>query len=189
MLSNEAEHARLKYRGDVASGYDAKRETQSKWLAENLIMESMLAHFPKGTRVLDIPIGSGRFIPLYEKLGFSVLGLDINKDMLDVAARKVTGDSVTLREGNVLSIDLPNQICDVAICIRMFRWLSPEDVQIALRELQRVSRKWIIFNARVRNHPFARPMSLLKAAIHPNWHFADEKEIEPDYMMFKLEKA
>ena len=175
-----------KYSGDTAKIYDVKRELQPKWQGENDIVERMLRGLPAGLRVLDIPVGTGRFIPLYERMGFSVLGLDISKDMLTQAEKKVTGAAVELREGDILNIDLPDHVCDISVCVRLFRWISPEEVQTALRELQRVTRKTIIFNARIANHPYARPMSLIKGSLLPHWKIEQEIEIEPDYIMFML---
>src|SRR3990167_5525647 len=64
-----------KYNGAIAKGYDAKREDSEKWKAEDRIMRGMLTDLPRGTSVLDVPVGTGRFIPFYEEFGFNVLGL------------------------------------------------------------------------------------------------------------------
>lgn len=178
-----------KYKGEIAAGYDAKRESQSKWHEENRIMRDWLSAFPKGTSVVDVPVGTGRFIPLYEELGFNVLGLDISEDMLKEASEKAKGDNTYLRLGDARDIDLSDQGYDVAVCIRLFRWIKLYEVQYVLRELQRVARKNIIFNARVANHPYARPMSLMFSAVHDPWKVAKTKVIEPNYMMFMLERV
>ncbi len=187
-----AKHAKDKYQGDTAKGYVAKRESQPKWIAENEIVERMLHAVPNGSRVLDCPIGTGRFIPLYECRCFHVLGIDINQDMLDEANKQITvteGEwepNIALRIGDIRDLDLPDSVCDVAVCIRMLRWLDVDDVKLALRELQRVSRKWVIFNARIEAHPYARPMPLLVESLSPGWKIELNKEIEPHYVMFRL---
>ena len=188
MVKTMSEYAIEKYQGAVASGYDAKRESQDKWDSENAIVEDMLKAVPDGSRVLDCPVGTGRFLPFYQKCGFSVLGLDINQDMLDEAQKKVTRSlgGVTLGIGDIRDIELYDDECDVAVCIRMFRWLELDDVKKALGELQRVSKKWVIFNARIANDPYARPMPLIMDSLLPDWWLELSEEIEPDYRMFRL---
>src|SRR3990167_3315611 len=177
----------LKYTGDVATGYDAKREKQVKWHAETRIMRELLADLPRGTSVVDVPVGTGRFIPLYEELGFRVLGLDISEDMLREAAQKAKSDDTYLRVGNAIELDLPDNTCDVAVCIRLFRWITLEEVVKVLQGLQRIATKRVIFNARVAHHPFARPIQLLRSALVSPWQMTRIEEIEPNYLMFQLE--
>src|SRR3990167_10578880 len=106
-----------KYNGEIAKGYDAKREDSEKWKAEDRIVREMLSDLPRGTSVLDVPVGTGRFIPLYEELGFRVLGLDISDDMLREASQKAKSDDTFLRFGDARNLDLPDKSYDVAICI------------------------------------------------------------------------
>ena len=187
ILSHEAEHAREKYKGEVAHGYDAKREKQAKWHEENRIMRELLADLPRGSSVVDVPVGTGRFIPLYEELGFRVLGLDISDDMLREAAQKAKSDDTYLRIGNAIELDLPDNTCDVAVCVRLFRWITPEEVVKVLQGLQRIATKRVIFNARVADHPYQRPISLLRSGLIDNWLFTRVEEIEPNYLMFQAE--
>lgn len=186
-----------KYRGEVAAGYDAKREKQDKWHKENEIVWALLQEYPAGTKVLDVPVGTGRFIPYYEKKKFEVFGMDANQDMIDEAAKKLTEDGELSDSadgkfhfgvGNVKDIPLTNQSVDVSLMIRLTRWLEMWECQQALRELQRVTRKTVIFNARIEDNPYARPSGMLKAAIHPNWSITKELEIEPHYVMFEVRK-
>lgn len=184
MLSPEAQYAKDKYQGEVASGYDARREDKPKWHRENELVREFLTGLPRDTSVLDVPVGTGRFLSLYEELGFKALGLDINEDMLAEARLKAT--KAELRAGNAINLNIPNKSFDVAVCIRLFRWISPDEVVKVLSELQRVARKRIVFNARVADHPYARPMPLLRSALKDNWRFTRLAEIEPHYLMFQL---
>ena len=188
MLSSEATFAKNKYQGEVATGYDEKREGTSKRSAERQILTRWLDDLPKGTKILDAPIGTGFLIPYYESKGFIGYGLDINQDMIDEATKKVTGQ-FEFACASVLDIPLPNKAVDVSLMIRLTRWLAPHECQQALRELQRVTKKRIIFNARVRNHPHKRPISLFKSALHPNWRIEKEEEIEEDFLMFQVGKC
>ena len=176
-----------KYVGEIAQGYDAKRELQPKWHEENRLVREFLSDFSPGTAVLDVPVGTGRFIPFYEENGFHVHGLDLSEDMLKEAAQKANSASTYLRQGDARQIGAPDKSYDVAVCIRLFRWISPEDVVKVLRELQRVARKRIVFNARIANHPYQRPIALLRGGLVDNWLFTRIEEIEPNYLMFAAE--
>lgn len=187
-MQPETLHAEQKYRGDIAKGYDAKREQQPKWHAENRLVEAMLADMPSGSYLLDCPFGTGRFVHFYERKGFNVTGLDINEDMLKEARKKIGSDRIQVRLGNILDIPLPPKSVDVTVSIRLFNWLAPEDVQKAFKQLQGVARQRVIFNARVREHIRARPQSLFSQALLPHWRLSRVEEIEPNYLMFMAER-
>ena len=165
-----------KYQGTLAQGYDAKREESPKWQAEQKIIADMLADLPAGSIILDVPVGTGRFLSFYGAKGFEVWGMDLSQDMLALAAHKAEAGHVTgrLGLGDIRRIDLPDQSVDAAVACRITRWLSPEDCQKAIRELQRVARKRIIFTTR-EAHPtrpdIARPVSLFYGALD-GWHIA-----------------
>ena len=178
----------LKYHGEVATGYDAKRESQTKWHEENRLMREFIKDLPAGTSVVDVPVGTGRFIPLYEELGFHVHGIDISEDMLREAARKAKSDTTYLRTGNAIELDAPDKSYDLAVCIRLFRWISSDEVIDVLEELQRVASKRVIFNARVCDHPYQRPFQLLLMGLRPEWLIKRVDAIEPNYLMFMLER-
>jgi ubiquinone/menaquinone biosynthesis C-methylase UbiE len=162
-----------KYTGEVAEGYDAKREDSAKWKVEQAAVESFLADLEPGTWVLDAPCGTGRFFPFYAAMDFIVRGLDASADMIRLAAAKIANPNATVpiaggddrvaqwmfSQGDVRGTSLPDKIVDVAVNVRITRWLMGEggfqDVGRMLKEMQRLARKRIIFTARVRNHPFA----------------------------------
>ena len=180
-----------KYHGAVAQGYDTKREHDDKWKIEQRIIEDML-DFPADTVVLDVPCGTGRFFECYAKRRFNVVGVDISDEMLNEAVKKIkkyelTFRSIRLGVGDVRKLQFDDKTVDVAVMCRLTRWLSPEDCKTAFKELQRVSRKRIIFTARVRNHPHARTYELIKSALN-GWKIArDEPGVDLDYRIIALE--
>ncbi len=84
-----AQHGAGKYHGDIASGYDAKREADPKWTIEQHIIEGMIAELPAGSEILDCPVGTGRFLHAYIANNHRFIGMDISGDMLYVAACKM----------------------------------------------------------------------------------------------------
>ena len=148
----------------------------------------MLVDLPEGSVIFDCPVGAGRFLAFYAKHGFDVIGMDINRDMLDQAVKKkAPSQDVELRLGDVRAKKLADKSVDASVMVRMTRWLDPEDCVRALRELQRVTRKRIIFTARVRNPPHARGYYLIEGSLQ-GWHITrDEAASEPDYRVIALE--
>lgn len=175
-----AGHAARKYTGAVAAGYDAKREQSPKWKDEDRIVRDMLKDIKPGDWVLDVPVGTGRFIPYYEERKFQVLGLDISGDMLMQSAAKVTDQTrVRLAEGDARQIERFDKSVDAAVMVRLTRWLSREDRKRALGELQRVARKKVIFTARVANHPHAYPYTDIAEALN-GWRIARDEAVAGD---------
>lgn len=190
--SQMAENTAMKYRGPVAAGYDAKRVGQEKWQAEDRIVRALLDGLPASTKILDVPFGTGRFAPLYADKGFEVVGIDISQDMLDRARPKIRYANVDMRIGSIFNLDLPDQSVDVTLAIRIMNLISPSDMQLAIRELQRVTRNRIIFNLRVwrDGSPYRRPqkMETLSAVLDNGWRIVENMEIhEPDFRMLVLE--
>lgn len=176
-----------KYTGEIAQGYDAKRIGDAKWQIEQDLIEGMLSGIPEGAIVLDCPVGTGRFLPFYVEKKFQILGMDISADMLNEAAKKVDPSKARgeLRLGDVRSTGLPDKSVDCAVNCRISRWLSPEDNMKMFREMQRVSRHFIIWTARVANHPHARSKELYESALMPGWRIVrDEPGYVLDYRIF-----
>lgn len=133
---------RDKYTGSVAEFYEAKRSHELKWAAENAAVEKWLGLIGAGAHVLDIPVGTGRFLDAYRRHGMTVIGMDVSSDML--AQAQLKDDAVQLRFGDIQAIDMPAFSVDVAISLRIMNWLEVSEVRIALAELSRVAREWII---------------------------------------------
>lgn len=163
-------HGAGKYHGPIATGYDAKRESDPKWIIEQKIITGMLDDLPPETIVFDCPVGTGRFLPFYIEKGFHFIGMDKSKDMLVEAGKKVEGlagkASGELYVGDVRATGLADKSVDVIVNCRITRWLSPQDCQVMLKEMQRIARQRIIWTARVANHPHARTLELFEEALN-----------------------
>ncbi len=183
-----------KFHGAIASGYDAKREQDGKWIIEQQVIEGMLSDLPPDTLILDIPIGTGRFIPYYDAKGFQFLGLDRSEDMLKQAMAK--GGPNTrgeLHVGDILDTKLLDKVVDVAVCCRITRWImgdhGPAGIVKMLQEMQRVTRQRIILTARVRDHKFAVSHELLLSALK-GWKISkDVAGVDMNYRIIQLEPS
>lgn len=103
--------------------------------------------------VLDIPVGTGRFVERLRDRGLAVVGVDISAEMMEVARGKVSGREApfvafTRAEGEALPFR------DGAFnCVMTIRFLFhlTRQVRVAfLRECARVSRRWVIADYRHR---------------------------------------
>lgn len=197
--SPEPQYGARKYTGSVATGYDAKRVESPKWAAEQEILEGIIDALPKGSTILDVPVGTGRLIPAYERNDHEWVGVDLSGDMLQEANQKITKSGGFLVSGDVTKLHdfMDEDSVDAAFMIRLTRWLinpkNPDDQSIralALGQLQRVAKSKIVFTARIANHPYAYPVGDIEAAIEPGWKIADNIEAgEPAYRVFVLERA
>jgi ubiquinone/menaquinone biosynthesis C-methylase UbiE len=192
----------LKYTGQVATGYDAKREQSPKWIAEQKIIEGFLDDMPSGSWVIDAPCGTGRFFDFYDRKGFVVRGVDISADMLALAGRKVNNPTEAIAtekgplarwalfHGDLLASKFPGKCVDATVNCRITRWIiqqhGPEGIVRMLQEMQRLARQRIVFTARVRNHPFAVSHALIASALQ-GWTVArDQAGYHEDYRIVEL---
>jgi ubiquinone/menaquinone biosynthesis C-methylase UbiE len=56
---------------------------------------------PVGSRVLDAPCGQGRHSHLLAEAGFRVDGIDFSRELLAIAAKRGTGDSLRYRQADM----------------------------------------------------------------------------------------
>jgi len=134
-----ADKVRKKYRGRTVAIYEEKRAGKTKWLLENEGVEKLL---PKNIHtVLDVPVGTGRFASLYKDRGLLVTGVDTSPDMLAEARKK---GITRLYQEDIRHMLFRVNSFDVAVCIRLFPWFTPEEVLEGMQELARVANTLII---------------------------------------------
>ncbi len=177
-----------KYVGAVATGYDAKRMNHQKWAVEQSIIEGWIDQMQEGSTVLDAPIGTGRFLSAYARRKLNVYGLDRSRDMMKEAEKKLpSGFDIEFRVGDVRDTKLPDKSVDATLNIRITRWLTPDECQQMMREMQRVSRSAMIWTARVANHEHPRPRELFEQALD-GWKITrDVAGYVPDYRIMYAE--
>src|SRR3990167_3957551 len=123
---SEAGQGARKYSGKVAQGYDQKREDSPKWQAEQAIIESMLDELPFGSWILDCPRGAGRVFEFFYEENFLLRASDASADMLRLAAQKVVDPmKARLAQADIRALPLDDKSVDVAVAVRITRWLSP----------------------------------------------------------------
>lgn len=138
----DPENLARKYVGATARHYEGQRAAGRQWKSEDRIVRKFLQEFPEGTRVLDVPVGTGRFLALYEEAGLAAVGIDISDAMLLIAKEK--RHRFRLEKGDIFNLRLADGEFDVTVCMRFMNWLGPEDFERALGEIARVTRDAIL---------------------------------------------
>jgi ubiquinone/menaquinone biosynthesis C-methylase UbiE len=129
----------MKYTGALADQYERRRTGSPKWQFEQRAVEEFVQEF-SGT-VLDVPLGTGRFLGAYARHGLCVHGVDTSADMLAIATRN---GAVNVTIGNILALDIADGAVDAVVCTRMLNWFTAAEMATALAEVARVSRRWVV---------------------------------------------
>lgn len=135
-----------KYTGTTASQYEAKRSRSSKWHLENEWFQECISKISIKT-VLDAPVGTGRFLPLYQRMELDVTGLDVSADMLAIASQK---GSAKLIHGDILNPPIADTF-DLVVCVRFLNWLDLTQMQEAFSALSALSHKFMILSITTSN--------------------------------------
>jgi SAM-dependent methyltransferase len=134
----------------VASGYEGRRAVTPKWAREQEVIEAVVRTLAAGSRVLDVPVGTGRFLSVYAEAGHRVCGLDISADMLAQARAVPTAPPrLTLVQGEVERLPLRDRAVDWVVCVRFLNWVPRSQLDGVVRELLRVARAGAVLLVRV----------------------------------------
>lgn len=124
------------YSHEEASSYDRDREREPLWEIENNYVASLVERHP-GARILDVPVGTGRFLPLYR--GHTVIGADLSKAMLrQTRYRDLPELDITLIEASITALPLDTSTFDLVVCWRILHLLPPVTLTAVFAELSRV---------------------------------------------------
>ncbi len=127
------------YYGEVAENYDAARSVKTKWRKEQAAVAELLTDGD----VLDIPFGTGRFVPIYRAKEIGFLGIDISGDMLAKALEKYPG--VNVRLGDIFALGaIANSAFATAVCVRFLEWLPLDQAKIVIDHLRPIARTLIV---------------------------------------------
>lgn len=137
-----------KYGENEAREYDVAREVEPVWHAENRFVEEYFQTSNPG-RLLDAPVGTGRFLPYYHQVR-EVVGLDISESMLLEAKSRVSRlglGNTRLTSGDIFALSYPDAYFDVVVSWRFLHLLPREMLVPALRELRRVASGDVLIQA------------------------------------------
>ena len=146
-----------KYDSSLANNYDRDREGEDHWLKEN---EFIAASFNDRSfnRLLDAPVGTGRFIPYYRGV-HEIFGLDASAEMLAMARERVEHlglTNVKIDQGDIFSLPFADSFFDVTICWRFVHLIPQHLLADAIKELGRVTHGELFLQAYVYGRPLSR---------------------------------
>ena len=102
--------------------------------------------------IVDVPCGSGRFFEIFSKVAKLTM-VDYSPSMLKVVREKyVIPESVSIVQGDIAMLPLSDNSADLCFSMRFFHHLDNEEIALkVLKELARVSRKYVAFSFYNRN--------------------------------------
>ncbi len=108
-----------------------------------LCVRWMLGALPPGSKVLDLPSGTGRLLPLLVEMGFRVTEADSSAHMLeharDYARTRGIAHGVEFRVEDAFLTSFRDDAFDAILCNRLFHhFREPEVRRRCLRELGRI---------------------------------------------------
>jgi SAM-dependent methyltransferase len=132
-----SEAAARKYAGALGGTATHRREERC--------IRKALAGLGAGARVLDIPCGTGRLLPLLREMGFQVVEADSSLHMIEQGRRYAEGqglsDGTEFRVEDALATRFADDAFDAVLCNRLFHHFREAEVRRrCLRELSRICR-------------------------------------------------
>jgi ubiquinone/menaquinone biosynthesis C-methylase UbiE len=136
------------YYRDGVAGYFEPRANDPLYHAETEAIRAMLEDVPYGASILQVPFGTGRFVPLYLENGMAISGLDTSAEMLEAAkaalGRQFTSCHVTV--GDPAAMTFADGSFHALASVRFLSSTTLGQAKQALREFARVTRKQAIFS-------------------------------------------
>ncbi len=143
--------AKKKYRDvRIAELYDQTRFTgflgRIKLIRDRVLVSRALREAAPIDRLLDLPCGTGRFVPVLEELAGRVVSADISLEMMAVATSRFPGVRASFVQCSVEGLPFRDSSFDLTFTARFLLHLPSDLRRAALSELSRVSKRWVFFD-------------------------------------------
>jgi len=168
-----------KYFGANAANYEDIRTREKRWDLEQEIVRRYVDTLPTGSKIADVPFGTGRFAPFYIERHLNVFGADISGDMLSIARKNIgEASGFELHVAAAEALPIADQSVDYLICHRFIKWLPDTQVLAkVMKEFARVTCKEIFVQVRLEAQPgfTARTRKLLRKTLKKKMAPVDPK--------------
>lgn len=129
----------------AAQKYARALEGTATHRREERCVRKALAGLGTGARLLDIPSGTSRLLPLLREMGFQVVEADSSPHMIEQGRHYAQGrglrDGTEFRVEDALATRFADDSFDVVLCNRLFHHFREAEVRRrCLRELSRICR-------------------------------------------------
>jgi len=135
------------YGSEEAAEYNPTRENTAAWIAETEVMGRFLDKLPLGMAVLDTPFGTGRYVDLYLRKGYSIVGLDKSEAMIKIAEETFAArpNAYSVLIGDIRNLPFSDHSFDLVVCSRFLPHIvNYQTALLALAEISRVTRRYAI---------------------------------------------
>lgn len=132
----------------AAAGYPSDYGVSLRDRREHQCIRDFVETLSPGSRILDLPCGTGRLTPLLHRRGLKVVGADCSRWMVESAAetwskrpgvRSINAPSFEVRQA--MATGYADQSFDAVICNRLFHHFREPEIRTAvLREFGRICR-------------------------------------------------
>lgn len=138
---------------DVAITYDAVRFSSipgkifNSW--EQHVISKCFRRIPEGSLIVDVPCGTGRLAERLLALGYRVHGVDISREMLDVARTRLArfGSAFTTKVVDARHIGAEEAIpCSAILCARVLMHFPLSEQITFLSGVAKFDGKTIVIN-------------------------------------------
>ena len=150
------DHTRAWQSTQVAEAYDARRfRSLGGRLYDRLEKKAIdrLLSMAEGKApirgVLEMACGTGRISELLARRGYALTCGDVSREMEEVAQRRLAEQlnrNVRFKVLDIYAIAEPDEAFDCTCAFRLFQHLTSDERGRALRELARVSRRFVLVN-------------------------------------------
>ena len=129
-------------------------ESRRKNARERAIVDWFLGRAPKGSWIVDVPCGMGRFSDLAHRRETRLCSIDLNHELVLHASTRVPGSSALSVQGDIAALPLRSGSMNAAICVRISFYLEDGELRSTLAEVGRVA-KDILMSYRSSRSPVA----------------------------------
>ncbi len=131
-----------------------------RWAAEERVFRDLYRQVAPKT-VLDCPVGTGRWLDIYQDSGATVLGVDLSPHMLDEARKRLRPNvRVELIEGDVLDPAQGSKLGrdhDLVVCTRFTHWLPTARIAGLVDVFRRTGAHYLLIGVKIRRDVVADP--------------------------------
>lgn len=147
------------YKDKNAKNYEEGRSKSSKWQFEEDTLEAVIRNIKDEIdSIIDAPVGTGRFIPLYKKelKGKKIHLLDYSDDMLKISSKRkglFNSNKFELLKHDLINNPL-NIKADLCVCYRFLNLFEWKDSERAVENLLKSTKKYAVFSIRLVDDKF-----------------------------------
>ncbi len=124
-----------------------EREGEMSYANPKIVALNILDKCGSG-RILDAGCGMGYLVKEFALLGMDAYGFDVSDNAVESVKKWYNKDKI--KQGSMLSIPYPDNYFDIVVSTDVLEHIAEEDIDKALSELRRVTKKYLYLNIATR---------------------------------------